>query len=674
METHNTHRLSRQDFPDSDLELEESSPSSPLQSHSATSIRNKPVSPSSGNANMNHITIDDSQDNGSDGTGTRQNDSHPQRRTLQSEAQRRRQRSIQGRIAANGTLEEAFATSLPSARRRRHSVVMLPDDDDNDDDDDDNDNINIVGESINSSGATSIPQIHYMPNINTHDDGPGASHSAASAPILIESDDEDISVHSASVSTSESPSSRLNMALNADDRSIRLAQAAQRRHIQRLTNEMQQQRRQRQQQRDGATVDDTDEVQFVAERPVPDIQILSSRETERVRASPGFDLYTPSGPLFVPVESEEQTRRGGGRVHMTLGRDNGDSSDDGRGGRVSSNSRFWRPVRDNRASQQQLRERQMEANRRARAAAAAAQTPSIADRVHSRSTRRPAPASSNEHRNVRPRLTHEMTNNHIAAANSGVFHLLSTLAPHNARVAAAMNMFESMGARQIFGHRFYMPTAFEAQDGMTGMGGDLTSDEIPDHVMRILQSRDEEREAQRVSARTKLANAERDKKAKDAAIPAELRSEYSNNLGEDGHTDICVLCGVTLLEGIPEKNTDIENRDDEIKQFVKEGIISPWQAWRKCSKEDIGLSKKVFFGTCGHIYCGRCVSNIMKFRGLTARQRRDALNKERIVSKDRVSAATTDFENPAFSAPLKCIAKNCGKKFAGQTPFNELYP
>lgn len=488
-----------------------------------------------------------------------------------------------------------------------------------------------------------VSGFYTNPNTHIQDDGP----------ILITSDAEDLEsiernglddpgFHSdTEVSGSTSP--RVRMALSADQTSIRNALSAQQQHLQHLINQ--------QQQRENAPSihEMDDDIQFVGERELPDLQIL--------RSAPGYELHTPSGPLFVPTTTSSEIRSAGNRSRATMGRF---------GARTPGSSGFLGLVRSNRRatpSQHTLRQRQLEANRRARDAAGN----TVADRVRRR-PQRSSVRAGHELQNVtvngRPR-NHPILSLEGLQAYSNMYRFL-----HSLGFRDDSTVFQDVGG---------FPWISGGGDG--GGNGEMENgdgSDVPANVMRILQNRDEERENQRIQMRNTIATTEKNKKAKEARVDLRQRMKFSNNLGEQGQTDVCLLCGVTLLQGIPENCFDegAEDREKAVKRLVREGFISPWKAWTRFTKIEVDLSKKVFFGTCGHMYCGRCVNNIMKFRGLTARQRKDELNKTKkdpAASLDRVSAWDQNFENPAFAAPLKCIADGCTRRFTGKTPFNELY-
>ena len=549
-----------------------------------------------------------------------------ERQRLRQQRQQRRNRQGNGRTSTS-TSQGANATAGPRASTNIDDPIVID----------------------FSASQEAVSGFYTNPNTHIQDDGP----------ILITSDAEDLDsverngidgpgFHSdAEAAGSTSP--RVRMALSADQTSIRNALSAQQQHLQYLINQQQQQQQPR--ENEPPTNETDDDIQFVGERELPDLQILPS--------TPGYELHTPSGPLFVPTATPSEIRRAGNRSRASLGRV---------GARTPGSSAFLSLVRSNRRatpSQETLRQRQLEANRRARDAAGN----TVADRVRRRPQRSSVLAGhefQNVNMNGRPR-------NHPILSLEGL------------QVYSNMYRFlHSLGFRDD-------STVFQDVEGLpwmsgggdsSGGGGDMENgdgSDVPANVMRILQNRDEERENQRIQTRNSIATTEKNKKAKEARVDLRLRIKFSNNLGERGQTDVCVLCGVTLLEGIPEncfEEGGAGNREKAVKRLFREGFISPWRAWTRFTKIEVDLSKKVFFGTCGHMYCGRCVNNIMKFRGLTARQRKDELNKtkkDQAAGLDRVSAWDQDFENPAFSAPLKCIADSCTRRFTGKTPFNELY-
>lgn len=414
-------------------------------------------------------------------------------------------------------------------------------------------------------------------------------------------------------------------------------------------------------------IDDNDDVQFVSERQAPDIEILSSNP------NPGFQLYTPSGSLFVPVDSPSETRRGGGRYTMGLGSPPRIPPPSA----LRNFSSFMRPDHDATRNQERLRQRQREANRRARDAAIADSTRrrvggvTVADRISMRSQRRRSvDTGTTSERNVRPRLTHDQSHNHSSFANSEEFRLIQAL---SMRANNDLPTFESIA----FDAETFIETGFAPYFGNLGSSG---VDEIPANIMRILQSRDEQKEEERISSRTKIANAERIKKSKLSKVSEQNKSQYSNDLGGEDRKEVCVLCGVDLVEGIPkqyeEKDGKYEvTKEKDIKQLIDEGFRLPWNLMDRYTPVEIDLSKKVYFCNCGHIYCGRCVRNIISFKSMNAKERRAEKNKIKgeLANYDKLTIEELNMRKSSQWAPIKCVGKDCDKAFSGKKPFTAMY-
>lgn len=474
------------------------------------------------------------------------------------------------------------------------------------------------------------------PNDHIHD----------SDPILITSDTEDNDIVEESNNTDTNNTLRFDMPLSADQESIRNAQNTQRRVLRNLVNRSNSGNENdssfqmySQHGHNNYDADNDDDIEVVAERDVPDVQILQTGP-----ATPGYELHTPSGPLFVPTDPDEIRTVGVRNRTNMQGTDESRHSDTRSRSHSPTLSSFVRAMAGSASTRQQalrrqreFRRQQLEANRRARDAAAG----TVAGRVQRR----------------RPRTS-------VRPSNPS-----TTIGPRE----PPRLMFDGIRAYSTI-FRFLESMEFP----LSGVDMDASNGDVPENIMRILQDRDEQRENDRIRSRTNIATGEKKKMAKDSRISGTMKKKYSNNLGEENQNDVCVLCGITLLQGIPaDYNSEekLNKRDEEIKDLVKEGFQSPWRAWEKFSNMELDLSKKVFFAPCGHMYCGRCVNNIMKYRSLTARQRKDELKKTKNGKGDlsRVSATGMDFENPGFSAPLKCVADECTKRFVGKTPFNELY-
>ncbi len=139
---------------------------------------------------------------------------------------------------------------------------------------------------------------------------------------------------------------------------------------------------------------------------------------------------------------------------------------------------------------------------------------------------------------------------------------------------------------------------------------------------------------------------------------------------------VCPLCGVELGVGIPDyviekdeikgpNDLPVEGRDDNGKG---KDIIPPFdvpQYWHEVPNltvVDAELSKRTFFTKCGHVYCGRCVKNIMNERG---KRRKTPKNTKRKRKIGEISENT-------FTAPTKCIVTGCKKIWRGNI-FVEMF-
>ena len=437
--------------------------------------------------------------------------------------------------------------------------------------------------------------------------------------------------------------------------------------------------------------DDNDDIQFVGERPAPDIEILSSIDnpdsTSNLNSS-GFQLYTPMGSLFVPVDSPNETRRGGGRYSMTLGNQQPLPSN---ASALRNFSSFMRIDHHASRNQERLRQIQREANRRARDAAVSANTRrrvggvTVADRISLRNQRRRSLDSNssnnsngNIERNVRPRLTHDQTSSQSSFSNSEDFRILQALS-----MRSNYNSNNDMLSLETIGP-FDAHTILETDSSQRFFDNYTNSinsnEEIPANIMRIIQARDEHREEERILSRSKVANAERIKRSKIAQVKEQYKNEYSNDFGDESHNDVCVLCGVSLVEGIPRMYEEKNGKDEiteekDIKDLIDEGFRLPWNFNDRYSPVEIDLSKKVYFSNCGHIYCGRCVKNIVRFKGMNVKERRIEKSKVKIElnNYENMTVEEKDLRKSSLWAPIKCVAKDCDKAFNGKKPFTEMY-
>lgn len=131
---------------------------------------------------------------------------------------------------------------------------------------------------------------------------------------------------------------------------------------------------------------------------------------------------------------------------------------------------------------------------------------------------------------------------------------------------------------------------------------------------------------------------------------------FTNDIKHDDNA-VCVICGVTLGEGIPDDftpNLEYDAKVDEYSQQFK--VPAPWFCIKQCFDTDIAFSKRVFYSKCGHVFCGRCVKAIID------------RPKTRPPKKDSI-------DNPERCAPRKCPVEGCRRQFArgGKKSFQEVY-
>lgn len=126
-------------------------------------------------------------------------------------------------------------------------------------------------------------------------------------------------------------------------------------------------------------------------------------------------------------------------------------------------------------------------------------------------------------------------------------------------------------------------------------------------------------------------------------IPTETRPGYTRSI-DSSKTYLCAWCEVELNQGIPEKpDQDTASLHSWNERF---GLTS---------EADHQLSKRVFFSTCGHVYCGWCVKRIIN------RPKGKRAKKSSKVIKD----PTVD------RAIASCCVSGCKKPFRGK--FIELF-
>ncbi|GMG21154.1 unnamed protein product [Ambrosiozyma monospora] len=193
-----------------------------------------------------------------------------------------------------------------------------------------------------------------------------------------------------------------------------------------------------------------------------------------------------------------------------------------------------------------------------------------------------------------------------------------------------------------------------------------SGDEIPRNLMDEIARREQASENSRVNSREKIANKMKSQSAKISMVKKDEQEFYSNGISSTDDS-VCVLCGVVLAEGIPEDYDPIKDEDKIRDLVLNKKFKSPWQCCKKLTTADRDLSQKIFFGRCGHVYCGRCVNNIHRRKGSKKRVKPS----HRDMSK--VSLGTVDFDDFEYSAPTKCVGAHCSKAVTGKFFFRQLY-
>lgn len=142
---------------------------------------------------------------------------------------------------------------------------------------------------------------------------------------------------------------------------------------------------------------------------------------------------------------------------------------------------------------------------------------------------------------------------------------------------------------------------------------------------------------------------------KQALAEQELKG-YTNSITSTDNAQ-CEVCGVTLGEGIPDDFTPNPKYNDKLAHHASEfHVPAPWFCIKQLYDTDRVFSKRVFVARCGHLFCGRCIKNIVN----------------RSPTRKRSTAITID--NPLVLAPRRCPADQCTRTFTkGKRVFNELY-
>lgn len=152
----------------------------------------------------------------------------------------------------------------------------------------------------------------------------------------------------------------------------------------------------------------------------------------------------------------------------------------------------------------------------------------------------------------------------------------------------------------------------------------------------------------------------------------DLPDNYTTDLRSlsDNTAVVCPVCGVVLGEGISSDFKSLFHIErekkladptykkidyDDAKIFESQTQIyncpAPYQLVPDILETDKLSSKKVFFSRCGHVYCGRCVNNIV--------------NRQKVIKNSK-----RNIQNPLVYGPKRCVAEKCNK---GLKLFIELF-
>ncbi|PSK41421.1 hypothetical protein C7M61_001103 [Candidozyma pseudohaemuli] len=183
-----------------------------------------------------------------------------------------------------------------------------------------------------------------------------------------------------------------------------------------------------------------------------------------------------------------------------------------------------------------------------------------------------------------------------------------------------------------------------------------TADEISGAILARLE-REDDLALDRKIEKEKIYNRDTLRKKRDEA--KEEDNLHTTNITPTENL-LCELCGIQLGEGIPDDFIPDPKYNRHLSKYVADNKVqAPWFCVTQCLESDRALSKRVFVGKCGHVFCGRCIKNI----GNRAPGRRSK-KKDQEVSID----------NPMISAPRKCPAADCSHQFSrGKRAFTELF-
>jgi len=395
-------------------------------------------------------------------------------------------------------------------------------------------------------------------------------------------------------------------------------------------------------------------VQEVNDDNNDDVEIVGEtiNVPERQELSPGFVIHAPNGPIpiYDHDSSTEPERR---------------SFQNARG--PVEPSHFRSPQEISRIAEErrlldrmehQRRMREIESRQRLVEETDAAQLRNDPSFINSR--RGPLPRSSRSTRAARGRSTQRRG----AGMGSRFGARGNTVGDDRAHLWHMMLMGGAFPAMQ-FNNLFFNDEDDEDNDppyypGMAfPRGGPVTQNGgVDQHIMNIIQQReDQEADKKRMvnENATNILQKQCHEHAKSIKAPFTATIDPEEDY-------VCILCGVTLGEGIP---SDFRGNVSKTQLPVlqeQNDVPAPYQALNLITDVDRDLSKRIFMSTCGHTYCGRCVKNISSVRGTL-----------RSKSKLKFKKNDNDIENPFIYAPLKCIGPNCGVGLGAKKRFNEIF-
>lgn len=140
-------------------------------------------------------------------------------------------------------------------------------------------------------------------------------------------------------------------------------------------------------------------------------------------------------------------------------------------------------------------------------------------------------------------------------------------------------------------------------------------------------------------------------------IPTTVRDGCTRTVDRD-NSYVCAWCKVTLNEGIPSRPTVRNSPSTNDNEENKENELEKWEMqYRGTGELDWVLSKRVYFSSCAHVYCGWCVKRI---RDHYKRVKKQPRKREKL---------DLSFANNNFIS--KCAVSDCKGRMSSK--FTEIY-